>query len=562
MSETSATIRNLLLQRNALETTPFLAIHQANATLLNQVDALQARCENADRELTALSSQLATNPSKAGTAAAAAALKNEGRLRDKLEKLQEEFSARLKTEAQEKAIALETAQSLAQQKELVAEHERRLKQLQMESEHKDSAISHLHEQLSEAHQSTRLAEQQYDGLKQTIRQLQEENDALQKENRELEKRLVDDKKTLVDEMNTLTEMFEALKREVDMLRSYKAQEEQRKKGWFGTAGTVKLDAKSAQSRPEEGRQFGEVGVVVPTEIKQTIAAHSMEGTCLRYDPSGTGLMATASSDATVKVFDANMGQLRATLRGSTGNSIIGCDLSNNLVVGAGSDKTCRVWNLRTQRMIHQLVGHNQKITCVRLFNHDKFVLTASSDRSLKVWDISLKTYKQVITLRHSSTCNCVDVAADAITAVSGHLDGGLRMWNLQSGERTADLPGMHEAAITSVQFNPRDNGQILTNAADSCLKLVDMRTGTAIHTLRCQGFQTSYNWSSAAFSPDGRYAIAGSNSTGDLFVWDTTDGLLKTKLQGHQSGVCGIDWGRGAQQVASVDRKGTLILWA
>jgi autophagy-related protein 16 len=556
------TIYNLLVDRNERETNPFLSVHQANSTLLNQIDALRTKCELADREIGELRTQLASNPLKTGNTAAAAALKNEGRLRDKLERLQDEYNAKLKSESQDKALALETAKTLSQQKDLIASHESQLQQLENELAQRDKSIHHLQEQVSEAQQTTQLAEQQYEGLKETIRQLQEENEGLQKENRSLEGRMVADKGDLVDELNTLTEMMQAMKREVDMLREYKSQEEQRNNARL-SVGPFSDDHTASQSKTsEEGRQFGDFGVIVPTKVMHTVAAHAMEGTCLRYDPSGSGLLCTASSDATVKVWDSSHGQLRATMRGSPGSSIIGCDMSNTLVVGAGSDKTCRVWNLRTQRMIHHLVGHAHKITCVRLYCHDKLVLTGSADRCLKVWDISSKTYKQTTTLRHSSTANCVDVAADAITAVSGHLDGGIRFWDLRSGERTADLPGMHEAAVTSVQFHPGDNTQVLTNSMDNSLKLIDVRTGTAVHTFRHQGLHTTHNWSSARLSPDGQYAIAGSNLSGEIFVWQTSDGALKTTLQGHLGGVFGIDWGRGSQQVASIDRKGSMILWA
>jgi len=158
---------------------------------------------------------------------------------------------------------------------------------------------------------------------------------------------------------------------------------------------------------------------------------------------------------------------------------------------------------------------------------------------------------------------------------------------------------MHEGGITSVQFDPTNRTQVLTNSLDSSLKIVDIRTGTAMHTLQHQGFNTVHGWSRSSFSPDGNYVLgelvadtavvlhccatswilthgafaviiylilpAGSNSTGDLFVWSTADGSLKVKLSGHKASVCGVDWGRGGssgQQVASVDRTGTLILWA
>lgn len=63
----------------------------------------------------------------------------------------------------------------------------------------------------------------------------------------------------------------------------------------------------------------------------------------------------------------------------------------------------------------------------------------------------------------------------------------------------------------------------------------------------------------------GAYVAAGSSGNGNVFVWNVDDGSLKSKLPGHTAGVCGFAWGRGGssgQQVASVDRKGGLILWA
>lgn len=129
-----------------------------------------------------------------------------------------------------------------------------------------------------------------------------------------------------------------------------------------------------------------------------------------------------------------------------------------------------------------------------------------------------------------------------------------------------DITGLHENSITSVQFNPVDSTQVLTNGLDSCLKIVDVRTGTAIQTLRHAQFHTAQSWASCSFSGNGLYAAAGSSSTGNIFVWNVEDGSLKKKLEeGHGAGVAGFAWGRGGnsgQQVASVDRKGCLVLWA
>ena len=67
-----------------------------------------------------------------------------------------------------------------------------------------------------------------------------------------------------------------------------------------------------------------------------------------------------------------------------------------------------------------------------------------------------------------------------------------------------DFTDMHEGGITSVQFNPSNGTQLLTNGMDSCLKIVDIRTFTPLHVLKDDSFQTSYAWASGCFSPDGK----------------------------------------------------------
>lgn len=351
-----------LLERNARETFPYLPVHEANATLLNQVDSLQNKCDDYEREISWLQQQLddvsgSDQAGKGTSAAAKAALKNEARLRDKLEKLQEELNSKLKLHAEDQASALKTAKEVSDLKDQNLAQEATISNLRKENGRKENAIEHLTEQLTDAKSRTKLAEQQYVGLKETIRGLQKENDELKEESRKMEARLVADKGKMIDEMNVLTEMVDSLKREVDMLRSFKGQEERRKSGsWFTrTSSTDSKGTKDTTEKSEKGennsRKFGMLGVIVPTGPKQIIQAHMSEATCVRYDSMGSDLLVTGSSDSLVKVWDAGTGTVRATLRGSTGHVIIGCDMCGNLVVGAGSDKTCRVWNMRTERMV-------------------------------------------------------------------------------------------------------------------------------------------------------------------------------------------------------------------
>jgi hypothetical protein len=97
-----------LLERNARETIPFRSIHESNARLWQQIDGLQNKLALSEREVSKLHQTIDEQMSisggtkgggKSSVGAAAAALKNETRLRDKLEKLQEEYNEKLKAEA-------------------------------------------------------------------------------------------------------------------------------------------------------------------------------------------------------------------------------------------------------------------------------------------------------------------------------------------------------------------------------------------------------------------------------------------------------------------------------
>lgn len=361
-----------LIARNNRETAPFRLIHQAYDRLLLQVDTLQAKLNACERENSSLQQQVddvTASGAKGGSggsssSAYSAAIKNETRVRDKLEKLQEEYNNKLKSEAGEKATVIKLSKDLSEAKDQNTANATTISKLKEEQAKAEKTIEHLTNECQEANSRAELAEKQYEGLKTTIRVLQTENDDLQKENRQLESRVVTEKSKLLTEVGSLTEMVEALKKERDMLRSLQQQETTKKKsgGWFGgiTSSPVKpTDGRPTTIEEDPGRKFGDLKVAVPTAPKFSLAAHSPDGICVRYDAGSSGggsdYVVTAGSDGLVKVFDTANGILKSTFRGSSGHPFLGCDISGHLVAGGGTDKTCRVWSLKTDRMVRPIV---------------------------------------------------------------------------------------------------------------------------------------------------------------------------------------------------------------
>ena len=208
-------------------------------------------------------------------------------------------------------------------------------------------------------------------------------------------------------------------------------------------------------------------------------------------------------DGTVKIWNASDGSMIASLKGGSGNSIVSCDVENGRAAGGGNDKTCRVWDIQTQRMLHQLVGHTNIITCVRFVSGGRGVVTASKDRQIKVWDISKQTYRESTNIVLTSSANSIDISENSYTMVSGHTDGGLRFWDIRTGQRNAEIKSMLFYLILVKNFyiyNLTPAQPILSLFSSSALICVDhcesypqiCRYVCEISPIRL--FQGSYEW--------------------------------------------------------------------
>lgn len=596
----------LLQQRNSYETTPFVAIHRAYSELLQSNDFLEQRCRNAelqvssDESTTEHQSSGDTGRSTSSNAAARAALQHETKLREHMEQLEQQLQ-NFET----------TAKDLADAREQIHQHEQTIKTMTKEQDKAQQSLQRITEKLEHAQSDGHLAETQGHGLKRTIRTLQNDLKKQQQENQALEKRLVKEQEKTVQERMQWVEQIEQLQREVKRLTALlpidavtdvapvAAEKTSSTSSWFGLVGgstskkaTTKTTA-TASTTPVmqpathaptshlRRQAISNAKVVPPTKPLCSITAHQKEGTCLFYDPINESRMVTCSLDGSLQLWsvDSSLGSTtatvsrsQATLYTAAGHSLSSCDVVGLVVAGVGTEHTGRIWH--GERMIHQLVGHEHRLTSIRLLqtastaaSDDKpsHALSASADRTLRVWDISRTTYHQVQLWRHSSVSHGVDVQIDGGSIVSGHQDGGVRFWDLRSSGLRSEIKGLHHGGITSVHWNPSNPTLLLTNGMDSVCKVVDIRTYLPLHTFQHEGLKTVHNGARSVFSPNGKFVALGSQS-GVVWLWNlaASSDSQPTQLKGHTAAVCGIDWKAtptGGQQVATLDRKGTMILW-
>ena len=276
----------------------------------------------------------------------------------------------------------------------------------------------------------------------------------------------------------------------------------------------------------------------------------------------------------MQLWDPVSGVLQGTLRGALGAVLdVAWSPDGKLVLGAGTDRALRLWEVASGRVRHTLTGHGDKVVAAAFAPaaEGERCYSAGHDRALKVWDAA-RGYC-LTTLLCASNVNCCAAGLAGGLLASGHFDGGVRFWDPRAGGASAgraahELAGLHPASqVTSCAACPRrGGGELLTCGRDNALRVVDVRTFGVVATLRHAAFRVGTNFARAAWAPDARHAAAG-GADGAVCVWQLpppgeSEGRLAATLRGHASAVAACAGSpAGAAQLGSCDKAGVTLLW-
>ncbi|HWO21593.1 MAG TPA: WD40 repeat domain-containing protein [Kofleriaceae bacterium] len=223
------------------------------------------------------------------------------------------------------------------------------------------------------------------------------------------------------------------------------------------------------------------------------------------------------------------------------------------VVSASDDRTLKVWDLSSGRVLATLEGHSGWVRACALTADDRRVISASVDRTLKVWD--LESGRALTTLEgHADWVRWYAVTADGRRVIAPSASGTPTIWDLDSGHVLSTLEGHADRVLACTVTT--DGRRAVSASADSTLKVWDLERGSLLSTL--EGHE---DWVLACtISAEGRRMVSASADT-TLKVWDLENGSLLATLKGHDDWVTACTITPDGKRLISVSDDETLCIW-
>ncbi|KAI3650484.1 hypothetical protein MP228_003965 [Amoeboaphelidium protococcarum] len=150
----------------------------------------------------------------------------------------------------------------------------------------------------------------------------------------------------------------------------------------------------------------------------------------------------------------------------------------SIVVTASTDKKVKVFDIATKQVKYSLSGHLQSVLYVQVSSNDQLLLGAGNDHSIRLW--SLVTGRSEHTLTgHVASVRTSRFSIDCKRVISGSHDRTIKVWDIQRG---ACLHSMFTNSSVNDLCLTEDSG-VISGHVDNQLRFWDLRIRECVKTL-------------------------------------------------------------------------------
>ncbi|CAO3608685.1 unnamed protein product [Cunninghamella blakesleeana] len=338
---------------------------------------------------------------------------------------------------------------------------------------------------------------------------------------------------------------------------------------------MELESKTAQMQEELNnapvrKQTNSVDWIPRPPEQHSLTGHRNPITRVEFHPVYQ-VLASASEDTTIKIWDYESGDFECTLKGHTkAVQDLAFDPKGNYLVSCSADLTIKVWDVNNDyKCIKTLYGHDHSVSSVCFLPSGDKIVSASRDKTIKIWDVASGYCEKTLT-GHLEWVRSVKPSEDGRFLITASNDQTARLWDIQGNESKMEFRG-HDHVVEWAIFAPINSypaiqelvgiesrtkdqpvaGQyIITGSRDKTIKLWDV-SGQLLHT-----FVGHDNWvRGLVVHPSGKYLLSASDDK-TIKIWDLKTGRCMKTLEAHSHFVTCISYCHTSPVVAtgSVDQ--------
>lgn len=150
------------------------------------------------------------------------------------------------------------------------------------------------------------------------------------------------------------------------------------------------------------------------------------------------------------------------------------------IASASADATIRLWDAASGDLLATLDGHEDSLTALAWSPEGQILASASWDKTVRLWkmDDGPQQAKAAVTLQGlEQYVTALAWSPDGAALVTGGRDGSVRLWHAADGKPWADL-GAHDADVRTITWSP-DGVRLVTGGLDGTVRVWDVSAALA-----------------------------------------------------------------------------------